>query len=163
MLNPAMETALNDQIREELTSAYSYLAMSGYAEAANYRGIAHWLKAQASEELGHALRFCGYVYDRGGKVTLQAVAQPQAEYASVAEVFEQVLAHEQKISEGIYQLYSLAGHEKDYASYPFLQEFISEQVEEEKSAADVLALIRMAGGSTQALLMLDRELGRRGA
>jgi ferritin len=63
----------------------------------------------------------------------------------------------------INDLYTLAVEEKDYASQAFLQWFVTEQVEEEDSASQVLETLKMIGDKPHALLMLDRELGGRGA
>lgn len=161
MLPKAMETGLNDQVRHELESAYVYLSMAAYCEARNEAGFAHWLRVQAKEELEHAMRFYDFIHARGGRVTLQAIAQPPSEFGSLVELFEQVLAHEVKVTALIHDLYTLAGTEKDYASIPFLQEFIVEQVEEEKNAADTLALVKKASESQAALMHLDRTLAQR--
>ncbi|MFZ5815216.1 MAG: ferritin [Bacillota bacterium] len=163
MLNQKMEAALNEQIKEELSSAYTYLGMAASCEANNYPGMAHWLEVQAREELEHAMKLYRHVNDRGGKVALKALPEPPAQYDSLVALFEKVLAHEQKISGMIHNLYELAMAEKEYASIPVLQWFINEQVEEEKSASDVLNMVKMAGGGTQALMLLDRELAKRQA
>jgi ferritin len=39
--------------------------------------------------------------------------------------------------------------------------FIEEQVEEEKSASEIVELLKLSGGEAPALLMLDRQLGAR--
>ncbi|HYF76844.1 MAG TPA: ferritin [Symbiobacteriaceae bacterium] len=162
-MHPALEEAMNQQIRAEFSSAYSYLAMAAYVEGDNWPGIAHWLKMQAQEEHEHAMRFFNFVLDRGGKVALQGLPQPHAQYESLREVFVQVVEHEKQITGLINNLYGIAQQEKDYASIPFLQEFLTEQVEEEKSANDVLTMVTRAGGSAQGLMMIDQHLGRRGA
>lgn len=161
MLNQEMETALNEQIKEELSSAYTYLGMAAYCEASNYPGMAHWLEVQAKEELEHAMKIYRFVNDRGGKVALKALPQPSVQYDSLVPLFEKVLAHEQKITAMIHNLYGMAMEQKDYGSIPLLQWFIDEQVEEEKSASDVLNLVKMAGDGPQALMLLDRELAKR--
>lgn len=161
MLNQAMEAALNEQIKEELSSAYTYLGMAAYCESINYPGMANWLEVQAKEELAHAMKVYRFVNDRGGKVALKALPQPSVQYESLVPLFEKVLAHEQKITGMIHNLYSLAMEQKDYASIPLLQWFIDEQVEEEKLASDVLNMVKMAGDGPQALMLLDRELARR--
>jgi ferritin len=51
--------------------------------------------------------------------------------------------------------------EKDFASQPLLQWFIEEQVEEEKSAGEIVDTLKMIKEDATALLMLDRELGQR--
>ena len=56
---------------------------------------------------------------------------------------------------------ALAVQEKDYASQIFLQWFITEQVEEEDSASQIIETLKMIGDSHQGLLMLDRELSGR--
>lgn len=163
MLNQAMESALNEQIKEELSSAYTYLGMAAYCESNNYPGMAHWLEMQAREELEHAMKLYRHVNDRGGKVALKALPEPGAQFDSLVALFEKVLAHEQKITAMIHNLYGLAMEQKEYASIPILQWFINEQVEEEKSASDVCNMVKMAGVGPQALMLLDRELAKRQA
>lgn len=160
-MNKAMEAALNEQIKEELSSAYTYLGMAAYCESINYGGMAHWLEVQAKEELAHAMKIYGHVNDRGGKVALKAIPEPASQYASPVAVFEQVVEHEQRITAQIHKLYALAVEEKDYAAIPMLQWFIEEQVEEEKTADEVLRKIKMAGDNGSALLFVDHELGSR--
>jgi ferritin len=73
----------------------------------------------------------------------------------------QTLAHEQYVSQLINNLYGVAVNANDYASQIMLQWFVSEQVEEEKTARDVIAALDMVKGRTDALLLLDREMGSR--
>ncbi len=163
MLSKALQDAMNEQIKNELYSAYLYLSMSAYCEEANLPGFAHWMRLQAQEEVSHAMKFYDFIYERGGRVVLQAIDQPPVEFKSPFHVFEQTLGHEQKVTAMINDLYTLAVEEKDYASQAFLQWFVTEQVEEEDSASQVLETLKMIGDKPHALLMLDRELGGRGA
>jgi ferritin len=163
MLSKTLQDAMNEQIKNELYSAYLYLSMSAYCEEANLPGFAHWMRLQAQEEVSHAMKFYDFIYERGGRVVLQAIDQPPVEFQSPLGVFEQTLGHEQKVTAMIHDLYTLAVEEKDYASQAFLQWFVTEQVEEEDSASQVLETLKMIGDKGHALLMLDRELGRRGA
>ncbi|MBF0586466.1 ferritin [Prosthecochloris sp. N3] len=162
MLSKALQKALNDQIQKEFYSSYLYLSMAAYAESMNLPGFAHWLKLQQQEEHGHAMKFYKYVNERGGRVELQAIEQPQAEFPSPTAMFEEVLKHEQFITASINKLYEKALKENDYATQVMLQWFIEEQVEEEASASEILETLKMAGEKGQALLMLDRQLARRG-
>lgn len=161
MLNNTLQTALNEQIKHELYSAYLYLSMSAYSAMANRPGTAHWLAAQAKEEQEHALKFYKYIQDRGGTVVFQAIDQPPAEFGSLLELFEQVLAHEQKVTAAINGLYELAQQVNDYPTQILLQWFISEQVEEEKHATEIVDMLRMVGTQGSALFMVDAQLGRR--
>jgi ferritin len=161
MLNKNVEAAMNEQINHELYSAYLYLSMSAHCESNNLGGTAHWLAAQATEEQEHAMKFFAYIHDRGGKVTLQAIPQPASEFGSLMDIFQQVAEHEAKVTSLITKLYELAVKESDYASQTMLQWFITEQVEEEKNAAQIVDYLRMLGSQGTALFMVDRWLGER--
>ncbi|RLC91959.1 MAG: ferritin [Chloroflexi bacterium] len=163
MLNQKIQDALNEQIKNELYSAYLYLSMSAYCESVNMPGMANWMRMQELEERVHALKMFDFVNERGGRVVLQAIDQPPAEFESLLDVFEKTLAHEQKVTAMINNLYALAVREQDYASQIFLQWFVTEQVEEEDSVGQVIETLKMIGDSRQGLLMLDRELGGRAA
>jgi ferritin len=161
ILGKKMESAINEQINAELYSAYLYLSMAAYGEAANLPGLAHWMRAQANEEVEHAMKFFNYVTERGGRVTLTAIDQPRADWESPLNVFEQVLEHEQKVTGLINGLYEIALAENDYASQVLLHWYIDEQVEEEANAQQIVETLRMIGDQPQALVMLDKELGQR--
>jgi ferritin len=163
MLSKVMQDGINEQIKNELYSAYLYLSMSAHFEAANLSGFAHWMRLQSQEEVEHAMKFFDFVNERGGRVVLQAIDQPPVEFGSSLDVFELTLEHERKVTALIHQLYELALEGNDYPTQVMLQWFIEEQVEEEASAEQIVETLKMIGEKTQALLMLDRELGRRGA
>lgn len=161
MLSNTLLTALNDQIKHELYSAYFYLSMSAHCDAQNMPGAASWLGMQAKEEQAHALKFFGYIQERGAAVTLQAIDQPPTNFGSLLDIFEQVQQHEALVTSLITRLYELALEEKDYPTQIMLQWFISEQVEEEKSSADIVDMLRLIGTNVQGLFMADAHLGRR--
>ena len=161
MLSPAMQEALNRQAQAEFASSYLYLAMSAYCATHNYNGFAHWMRLQSQEEMDHALKLFDLVLDRGGHVTLQAIEAPQAEYESLLEVMQQSLAHEQKVSAMIQELYGVAVKEGDYTSQAQLQWFLTEQVEEEKTAEAIVEQLRQIGGQSAGIFLLDRELAAR--
>jgi ferritin len=161
MLSKDMEEALNKQINREYFSAYLYLAMSAYFESANMKGFAKWMRLQAKEEQTHALKFYDYVIARGGKMNLLAIEAPKAKWTSAAKVFEEVYAHEQKVTGMINALVELAMKEKDHATFETLQWFVKEQVEEEEHASEILGKIRTIGDIPGHLFCLDHELGKR--
>lgn len=163
MISQSLTDALNDQLKHEFYSSYLYLAMSAYSDSQNLTGFAHWMRLQADEEREHAMKFYDFILDRDGRVALPALPQPPRDFGSPTKLFEQVLAHEQEVTSLIEQLYRKAVAEQDHATQVFLQWFISEQVEEEKTASQILETLRMAGDNKVALLMLDRELGARTA
>jgi ferritin len=163
MLTEAMQNAINQQIKDELYSAYLYLSMAAYFEANSLPGFARWMRAQSQEEVAHAMKFFDFVNERGGRVELQAIEQPTAEFASPLAVFEATYEHEQKVTSLIHHLYEVALEENDYAAQVMLHWFIEEQVEEEASASEIVDTLERVGDKEQALIMLDRELGQRGA
>jgi ferritin len=161
MLSEKMEQALNGQINAEMYSAYLYLSMSAYFQSISLSGFANWMKIQAQEEMVHAMKFYDFVNERGGRVTLHPVDAPPAQWDGPLDVFEAVYSHEQKVTGLINDLVELALSERDHATNIFLQWFVSEQVEEEDSADDIVQKIKLIGEAQGGLFMLDRELGQR--
>lgn len=161
MLNDKVRQALNDQFNAEFYSAYLYLAMAAYCQAAELPGFSHWFRIQVQEELVHATKFYDFLHERGGRVELAAVAKPPAEWPSPGAAFEDAYKHEQYITGRIHDLVALARAEKDFAADAFLQWFVTEQVEEEASVTEVLRKLRVAGAQGPGLYVLDRELGAR--
>jgi ferritin len=161
MLKEKVETALNNQINEELYSSYLYLSMAAFFENQNFSGFSSWMRIQAQEEYGHAMKIYNYIIQRDGNVRLQKIDAPKATWSSQVEVFEDTLKHEQKVSKSIYDLVELSFAEKDHATNTFLQWFVNEQVEEESTALKIVEKIKLTGDNKGALFILDRELGMR--
>ncbi len=156
-----VEKAINDQIAMELASAYTYLSMAAYFDRCAFNGFAHWMRLQRDEEEQHAMRFYNYLHDRDGKVELQALDKPPHDFTSPLKVFELSLESEKKVTASIHGLYELAQKEKDHATVSMLKWFIDEQVEEEKSALEMVDKLKLAGDHPGALLILDKEAGQR--
>jgi ferritin len=135
--------------------------MSAYAENEGYRGAANWLFVQAQEEMAHGVNMYRYILERGATPSFPAIAQPPVSFSGLTEVFEKVLAHEQKVTESINAIATLAMQENDHACYQFIMWYVNEQVEEESSAADMLSKIQMAGESKGLLLALDNRFAKR--
>ncbi|HXK61836.1 MAG TPA: ferritin [Acidobacteriota bacterium] len=161
MLSDRMREAINDQINAELYSAYLYLSMAGHCEAVNLPGFASWMKQQAKEEVTHAMKLFEYLNDRGTRVALKAIAEPPLEFASPVDIFQQTLDHEKAVTDRINRLYAMALEENDYATQNMLQWFIEEQVEEEKTASQVLEQLKRVGDQGTALVIMDRYLAER--
>lgn len=161
MISPRMQEALNEQIRNEFYSSFSYLSMSAHFEHQNLPGFATWMRIQASEEHGHAMKIFDHVLDRGGQVKMPAIAQPPVQFEAPVTVFEQALLQERAVTKSIHDLYAMAMELKDYPARVFLDWFVNEQVEEEKTAELIVEQVKMVGDDRPALLLLDRELGQR--
>lgn len=153
---------MNVQISDEFDSAFLYLSMSVYCEGhLDLPGFAHWLRNQYEEELSHALRLIDYMQQRLMIPSIRGTNTPNIDFGTPEEVFIAVLENEEMVTTLINRLYEVALKEKDYALQVELQWFITEQVEEEKSAADILERIRRVSGSPDGLLLIDRELASR--
>ena len=161
MMKQKVNDALNKQINEEAFSSYLYLSMSAWFETQNLKGFANWMKVQAQEEAVHAKIFFDHIVERGGTVKLAAIAEPKAEWATPLEAFKDTLEHERHITACIHGLMDLAIKEKDHAAAIALQWFVSEQVEEEAHASEILTKLQMVGDKNQGLLMLDAHLAGR--
>jgi ferritin len=162
MIGKAMQDAINEQINKELYSSYLYLSMAAYYENKNLQGFAKWMRMQESEERVHAMKFYDFLVDRGGQVLLKPIAAPENDWKSSLELFRQVAAHEASVTASINNLFELAVKEKDYPAQVLLQWFITEQVEEEKNAAEIVSQLELVEARGTAVLMLDHRLGKRG-
>lgn len=162
MISQKMQDAINEQIKNEFYSAYLYLSMSAHFEANNLPGFANWMRVQYGEEMVHALKLYDHMIERGGRIKLLAIPEPQSEWSTSLEVFNQVLEHEQHVTSLIHKLYETALEENDYAAQVMLHWFINEQVEEEKSATDIIGMLKLIDARGTAVLMLDKQLGKRG-
>lgn len=120
------------------------------------------MRVQEAEEREHAMKLYDFILERGGRVNLKAIDAPKTEWKSTLEVAEEVAAHEAKVTASIYALYETALKEKDYPAQVMLQWFISEQVEEEKNAAEIVANLKLIEAGGTAVYVLDHQLGKRG-
>ncbi|MCD8176198.1 MAG: ferritin [Tannerellaceae bacterium] len=161
MLSKKMEEALNAQINAEFWSAYLYLSMSADFAAKGKPGFANWMHIQFKEEQEHAIKFFNYVISRGGKPELKPIEEVKTSWESPLEAFEDTLAHEQKVTAMINDLYGLAVEEKDYATQSMLRWFIDEQVEEEETAQGIIEALNMIKDNGFGLYTLDKELATR--
>ena len=162
MLSQAMQNAVNEQINNELYSSYSYLSMSAYLEHEQFRGCAKWMRMQSGEEYAHAMRLYDFLDRSAMPRRLEADRRRrQVDFESIPQVFEKALAQEQAVTQQINGLWELAFNEKQFAALVELEWFIQEQVEEEKTASEIVHKFELVKDDPAALLDLDRELGAR--
>ena len=163
MISQKMTDAINKQINAEMYSAYLYLSMSAWCKDKNLDGFAQWLNVQAREEMEHAMKFYNYVFEQGGRVKLMPIDGPPTEFASIKEIANMQLEHEKKVTSLILNLVKIAREEGDVATEIFLQWYVTEQVEEENNAEEIINKLSMIGEAGHALYMLDKEMGQRQA
>jgi len=161
MINAKVQEAFNEQIKNELESAYIYLSMAAYLHSQGLDGMAQWMRAQTQEEMVHAMKLFDHIKDRDGKVVLQNLTQLKTEWSSPLEAFQDAYKHEQFITGKINDLVKLAQEENDEPASVLLQWFVKEQVEEEESASGNVQALENAGDSGEDLTVVDEELGKR--
>lgn len=161
MLSVKMVKSINHQINREHYSAYLYLSMAAYAAAEGLKGFANWFTVQMKEEMFHAEKMFNYVNQQGGRVLLEAIEQPPADFSSIFDLFEKTLEHEKRVTAMIKNLVKLAREEDDYATESFLQWYVTEQVEEEANPAELIQKLKYIGKDGRGLLMIDKDLAAR--
>lgn len=161
MMGESLTKAYNEQITLELASSHAYLQLAAYFADTSLSGFEAWMRAQSEEERAHAMKFFDFVLDRGNEVVLGDIPAPGPAPSSPLEAFQVALSHEQRVTAAITELLALAESENDRASYPLLQWFMTEQVEEEASVGEIVDQLTFADGSPAAILMLDREYANR--
>jgi ferritin len=160
-MNQRVVEAINRQINSELSASYSYLAMAAWCERQKFTGAARWLRLQSQEEHMHAMKLLDFLLARDCNVDFLAIDAPQGTFASLLDVFEHGLHQEQEVSRQIDTLYETAFTEKAFAAVAELQWFLTEQVEEEKTAREIVTKLTMIGQDPASLLDMDRDLGSR--
>ena len=160
-MNATVLNAINEQINSEFEASYTDLAMASFCEQLRFSGAAKWLRSQSDEERQHGLKLFDFVLARDGAVELKTIEKPKGSFESLGAVFEHALAQEKRVTQEINSLYELCFKEKAFAEMTELQWFLTEQVEEEKTARDIVAKFKLVKNDAAALLDIDRELASR--
>ena len=145
MLKASIEKALNKQIQIEAESSQIYLSMASWAEKQGFEGVAAFMYAHSDEERFHMLKLMKFVNERGGHAQVSALKAPPLSFGSFKEMFKTLFDHEVMVSQSINDLVEIALSEKDHASHNFLQWYVSEQIEEEALARNILDKINLIG------------------
>ncbi|OGH97689.1 MAG: ferritin [Candidatus Melainabacteria bacterium GWA2_34_9] len=161
MLKSRIEQELNKQLNKEFFSAYLYMSMAAYFQSVDLLGFANWITVQAKEEMLHAEKIYNFIHERNGKVVLEQLEKPQTEWDSPLAAFENSLSHEIFITDSINELVNIALEEKDHATNIFLQWFVTEQVEEESNATEIIRKIKLMKDAPGGMFLLDKELATR--
>lgn len=159
MLSKTMQEALNKQVQMEAESSQAYLAMASWAEIQpGLQGVSEFFFKQSDEERIHMLKLIRFINERGGFSVIPALEQPMVTFQSLRRVFEEFLKHELKVSNSINDLVHLALTEKDYATHNFLQWYVNEQMEEERTARTLNDKLEMIGDDKSGLYLFDRDI-----
>ncbi|MBF2052838.1 MAG: ferritin [Candidatus Sericytochromatia bacterium] len=158
MLSQELTDQLNHQLSLEFFSANLYLQMSSWCHSHGLDGCGTFLRQQADEERLHMEKFFDYINDAGGYAVIGAIEQPPHTFGTVSDVFEQIYAHECKITKEINQLLKAAFEAGDFSTFGFLQYFALEQNEEERLFQSILDKIKLIKVEQQGLYLFDKEI-----
>lgn len=158
MLSKIIETELNRQIKIEAESSQVYLSMACWAETQGFEGVAQFMYAHSDEERMHMLKLVKFVNERGGHAKISELTAPPTEFGSFKDVFQILFDHEVMVSESINDLVHITLQEKDYATHNFLQWYVSEQIEEEALARNILDKINLIGDDKGGLYLFDNDV-----
>jgi len=161
MLSKTIEQALNDQIALEAQSSFTYLGMASWADVNGYTNSAQFLYAQSAEERDHMLRLFNYINDAGGHALAPNFTVTNDDHSSLEDLFKETLKNEQRVTESINNLVDICLNEKDHSTHNFLQWYVAEQHEEEKSFRSILDLFKIIGTDGKGLYHIDKEIGGR--
>ena len=149
---------LNDQVNNELYSAYLYLDMAVFYADKGLDGFQNWFMIQAQEERDHAMLMLQYLQDNGQHVELKTVDKPDKVFNELIDPLKMAFEHEQYVTSLINGIYAAANAVNDYRTMQFLDWFVKEQGEEEKNASDNISKMELFGGDPKGLYMLNSEL-----
>ncbi len=158
MLSKKMESALNRQIELEAEASFLYLSMASWCDQQGMEGCTQFFYRQSAEENGHMMRIFRYVLEMDGKAVVPAIRKPPMSFKSIQQVFNDVYAHEQKVTSSIGALVELSNQESDHITHNFLQWYVSEQREEEALMRSILDKVNLIGEGPQSLYFIDKEI-----
>ena len=159
MLSKTIQEALNKQVQMEAESSQAYLAMASWADIQpGLEGVTNFFYKQSDEERVHMLKLIRFINERGGFALVPALAQPVVTFKSIKNLFDEALKHELKVSNSINELVNLALTEKDYATHNFLQWYVNEQMEEERTARTLNDKLELVGDDKGGLYLFDRDI-----
>ncbi len=161
MLDTKVAKLINEQINKELYSAYLYLDFSIYYEEQGLDGFSNWYMIQAQEERDHAMLMLKYLQNNGVRAKLVAVDAPDKVLTSLMDPLKLGFEHEQYVTSLINDIYAAAYDVRDFRTMQFLDWFVKEQLEEEKSADDMIKKMELFGNDSKGLYSLDAEYAAR--
>lgn len=159
MLSKNIEKLLQEQVLKEASSSQVYLSMANWADVKGYNGAAQFLFAHSDEERMHMLKLMKFLNERGSQATVPALKAPEKDFKSLMEVFKSILTHEIEVTKSINNIITACLKENDHLTNNFMQWYISEQMEEESLARDIIDKLEMIGSDKSSLYLFDRELG----
>jgi ferritin len=141
MISEQVSGLLVAQVGHELGAHQTYMGISLYFERETLKGWAAVFRDQAVEEAGHAAKIMAFLIDNDVPFDLPPIGRAPTSYGSAKEAVETALASEVRVTGQFNALADAAVAAGDHRSSQFLQWFIDEQVEEERTMRGLLDLL----------------------
>lgn len=160
-MNEKLTRLFQAQINWELYSAYAYYAVSEFYRRKGLKGFHGFFASQAKEEIEHAEKISEYLADHDIEAVLSDIKALDKKFASLRDPLVFFVEHEKEVTSLIHTLYREARGEDDIETMEFLSWYISEQMEEEKNAKELLGKYDLFGkDDSLALYQLDKDLSK---
>lgn len=155
MISEPLARLLIEQIGIELGAHQKYLGISIYFQRQSLSRWAKLFRDQSIEEAQHADRIMTFLVDNEVKFELPALKAATTRYRSAKAAVETALESEIAVSARFAAMATAARDADDHRGLQFLQWFIDEQVEEERTMRGLLDLVESGINLFQAEALLD--------
>ena len=155
MINERVAALLVEQVGHELTAHQAYFGISLYFERQSLTKWARLFHGQSVEEAQHAAKIISFLVDNEVPFDLPALGPGTATHASPAAAVRAALDAELQVTGQFETLAGVAREAGDHRSLQFLQWFIDEQLEEERTMRRLLDLVESGINLFQAEGLLE--------
>jgi len=156
MISEPVTKLLVAQVGHELGAHQMYTGIALHFERQSLKGWAQVFRNQAVEEAAHATRITSFLIDNEVPFELPAVRSAPTAYGSATEAVEAALASEIRVTGQFDALAVAATKAGDHRGLQFVQWFIDEQVEEERTMRALLDLLASGVNVFQAEALLEK-------
>lgn len=157
MLSNEVSEILNKQTAIEADASHAYLALASWCEERNLPGIAEYFYAAADDERAHFLEMVKYINSHQAPAVIQAVSHPRSSFVNLLEVFQYVWDLEHNNTLNINNVAEVCLKNKDFATYKFMEAFVMEQQNSEKSVEDLIHMIKTLGHDDRSLYYINKN------
>ena len=141
MISERLGKLLVGQVASELGAHQAYLGTSLYFERQSLHKWAKLFRDQSVEEAGHAEKIIAFLVDNEVDFDLPGLPAATTHYKSATEAVQAALASEVKVTGQFDAMATAAVQAGDHRGLQFLQWFVDEQVEEERTMRALLDLL----------------------
>jgi ferritin len=159
MISKRLAEMLTAQIASELGAHMIYQAISIHFRRQSLNGWGKLYFDQSVEEASHANKIIDFLVDQGADFDLPKLPGARTQFKSALDAVRTALANEQKVTAMFEAMARAALEENDHTSHQFLQWFLDEQVEEERTAQALVDLVASGINLFQAEPLLTGIVG----